>query len=94
MVQFSCVKYTAIIFSDKTVKVSSGQDGGIGKIPSLPRTTKGEGNNQSKISEQPKVPENQTAWSSNNQGIEETVKQNNQRGRTHSEAADRAGGAG
>ena len=30
-----------------------------------------EDNNQSKINKQPEVPENQTAWNSNNQGINE-----------------------
>ena len=35
-------------------------------------------NNQSKINKQPEVQENQTAWSSNKQGIKEIVKQNNQ----------------
>ena len=37
-----------------------------------------EDNNQCKINKQPEVPENQTAWKSNNQGIKETVKQKNQ----------------
>ena len=40
-----------------------------------------EDNNQSKINKQPEVPENQTTWSSNNQGIKETVKHNNQTGK-------------
>ena len=39
-----------------------------------------EDNNRSKINKQPEVSENQTAWSSDNQGIKETVKQNNQTG--------------
>ena len=39
-----------------------------------------EDNNQSKNNKQPKVPENQTAWNSNNQGIKETVSQTNQTG--------------
>ena len=39
-----------------------------------------EDNNQSKINKQPELPENQTAWNSDNQGIEETVKQKNQTG--------------
>ena len=37
-----------------------------------------EDNNQSKINKQPEVPENQTAWNSNNQGIKEKGHQNNQ----------------
>ena len=37
-----------------------------------------EDNNQSKINKQPEVPENQTAWNSENQGIKETVNKNNQ----------------
>ena len=41
-----------------------------------------EDNNQSKINKQPDVPENQTAWCSDNQGIKETVKQNNKTGKT------------
>ena len=36
-----------------------------------------EDNNQSKTSKQPEVPENQTAWNSD-QGIKERVNQNNQ----------------
>ena len=40
-----------------------------------------EDNNQSKINKQPEVPENQTAWNSNNNGIKETVKKNNQTGK-------------
>ena len=39
-----------------------------------------EDNNQSKINKQPKVPENQTACNSSNQGIEEKINQNNQTG--------------
>ena len=41
-----------------------------------------EDNNQSKISKQPEVPENQTAWNSNNQRIKETVNQTNQTSKT------------
>ena len=37
-------------------------------------------NNQPKINKQPEVPENQTAWNSNNQGIKENINQNNQTG--------------
>ena len=48
---------------------SSGQDGGIGRNPSLPHTTKRRINNQSKINKQTELPENQTAWNSDNQGI-------------------------
>ena len=40
-----------------------------------------EDNNQSKINKYPEVPENQTAWNSDNQGIKETVNQNNQTGK-------------
>ena len=40
-----------------------------------------EDNNQYKINKQPKVPENQTAWNSNNQGIKEKINQNNQTGK-------------
>ena len=39
-----------------------------------------EDNNQSKINKQPEVPENQTAWNSDNQGIKETANQTNQTG--------------
>ena len=38
-------------------------------------------NNQSKINKQPKVPENQTAQNSDNQGIKEKVNQNYQTGK-------------
>ena len=51
-----------------------------------------EDNNQSKINKQSEVPENQTAWSSDNQEIKETVKQNNQTV-TCGEVAGCAGGA-
>ena len=37
-----------------------------------------EDNNQSKINKQPEVPENQTAWNSDNHRIKEMVKQNTQ----------------
>ena len=39
-----------------------------------------EDNNQSKINKQPKAPENQTAWNSNNQRIKEKINHNNQTG--------------
>ena len=55
--------------------------GGVGRNPSLPRTTKRRINNQSKINKQPEVPENETAWNSDNQRIKETVNQNNQTGK-------------
>ena len=53
-----------------------------------------EDNNQSKINKQPEVPENQIAWSSDNQGIKEIVKQNNQTSKNPGRAVDRVGGAG
>ena len=37
-----------------------------------------EDNNQSEINKQPEAPENQNAWNSNNKGIKEKIKQNNQ----------------
>ena len=40
-----------------------------------------EDNNQAEINKQPKVPENQTAWNSNNKGIKEKINQNNQTGK-------------
>ena len=40
-----------------------------------------EDNNQSKINKQPEVPENQTAWNSDNQGMKERVNQTNQTGK-------------
>ena len=60
---------------------------------------KKEDNNQSKINKQPEVPENQIAWNSNNHGIKETVKQNNQTGKAvdrekQRELADCEGRAG
>ena len=59
----------------------SGQDGGVGRNSSVPRTTKRITTNL-KINKQPEVPENQTAWNSNNQGIKETVNQTNQTNQT------------
>ena len=41
---------------------------------------KKEDNNQSKINKQSEVPENQTAWNSDNEGSKETVNQTNQIG--------------
>ena len=56
-----------------------------------------EDNNQSKISKQPEVPGNQTAWNSDNQGIKETLNQTNQiykmGGQREPEMADHADGA-
>ena len=43
--------------------------------------TQKEDNNQSKNNKPPEVPENQTPWNSNSQGIKETVDQTNQTGR-------------
>ena len=40
-----------------------------------------EDNNQSKINKQPEVPENQTAWNSDNHRIKETVELNDQIGK-------------
>ena len=40
-----------------------------------------EDKNQSKNNKQPEMPENQTAWNSDSQGIKETVNQTNQTGR-------------
>ena len=58
---------------------SSSQDGGVGRNPSLPRTTK-RGRTTNLKSKQPEAPENQTAWNSDNQGIKEKINQNNQTG--------------
>ena len=57
----------------------SGQDGGIGRNALLPRTTKRR-ITQFKNNKQPEVPENQTAWNSNNQGVKETFIQTGRRG--------------
>ena len=51
---------------------SSGQDGGIHRNSTSLNNQK-EDNSQSKISKQPEVPENQTAWNSDNQGVKETA---------------------
>ena len=40
-----------------------------------------EDENQFKINKQPKAPENQTAWNSDNQGIKEKINQTNQTGK-------------
>ena len=60
---------------------SSGQDGGVGKKPFASSHNQKEDNNQSKFNKQPEVPENQTAWNSDNQGIKEKINQNNQTGK-------------
>ena len=39
------------------------------------------GNNQFKDNKQPEVPENQTAWNYDNQGVKETFTQTSRRGR-------------
>ena len=68
---------------NNTIKIKlegSGQDGGIHRNSTSLNNQK-EDNGQSKISKQPEVPENQTAWNSDNLGIKETVKQNNQTGK-------------
>ena len=46
--------------AQKVTSDSSSQDGGVGRNPLLPCTTKRRINNQSKINKQPEVPENQT----------------------------------
>ena len=55
--------------------------GGVGRNPLLPRTTKRRITTNLKINKQPKVPENQTAWNTNNQGIKEINNQNHQTGK-------------
>ena len=47
---------------------SSGQGGGVGRNPLLPRTTKKKNTNL-KTNKQPEVPENPTAWNSDDHRI-------------------------
>ena len=47
---------------------SSGQDGGVDRYTSHNQK---KGNNQFKNKKQPELPENQTVWKSNNQGVKE-----------------------
>ena len=63
----------------------SDQDGGVGRNASLPHRTK-RINNQSK-NNKPEVPENPTAWNSDNQGVKETLTQTGRRGRDGKRAA-------
>ena len=59
--------------------MSSGQDRGIGRKPLLPHTTKRRITTiLNSINKQPKAPENQSAWNSDNQGIKEKINQSNQ----------------
>ena len=60
----------------------SSHDGGVVKKPFTFSHKQKEYNNQSRIHKQREVPENQTAWNSDNQGIKERVNQNNQTGST------------
>ena len=53
-----------------------------------------EDNNQSKNNKQPEVPENQTAWNSNNQGIKETVNQINHTGKRETREMRKTGQMG
>ena len=77
---FLCVFSTSLAVQEmqvKTTMTSSSQDGGIGRNPSFPCTTKRKDNNQSKINKQPKAPEKSNCWNSDNQGIKEKINQNN-----------------
>ena len=60
---------------------SSSQDGGVGKKPFASSHNQKEDNNQFKFNKQPEVPENQTAWNYDNQGVKETFTQTSRRGR-------------
>ena len=61
---------------------SSGQDGGTGRNPSLPCTTKRRITTNLKSINNHECQKNQTAWNSNSQEIKEKVNQNNQTGKT------------
>ena len=65
----------------------------MGRNPSLPHTTKKKIVTNLKINKQSEVPENQTAWSSD-QGIKETVKIKNRLVKTCGKVADHAARAG
>ena len=67
---------------------ASGQNGGVGKNPSLPCTTKRRTTTNLKSINKPKAPENQTAQNSDNQGIKEKINQNNQMNKVEDHAAD------
>ena len=63
----------------KIFQQTSGQDGGIGRNTVPPRTTKRR--TTTNLKKQPELPENQTAWKSDNQGVkEETIIQTSRRG--------------
>ena len=59
---------------------SSSQDGGVGRKASLPHTTKRR-ITTTLNKKQPELPENQTAWNSDNQEVKETFIQTGRRGR-------------
>ena len=71
-----CVQFANILLKILASR-GFGQDGGAGRNPSLPHTTK-RFLTQSKINKLPEAPENQTACNSNSQEIKEKVNQNNQ----------------
>ena len=65
----------------KKKKKDSGQDGGIGRHIVPPHTTKRRTTTNLKT-KNPELPENQTVWKSDNQGVkEETFIQTSRRGR-------------
>ena len=59
---------------------NSVKDGSIGRNASLPLTTKRSITTNLKKKQQPKLPENQTTWNSNNQGFKETFIHTGRRG--------------
>ena len=64
------------------ITFTSSQDGGIGRHTVPPRTTKRGTTTDLKNKNQPELPENQTVWKSDNQGVkEETFIQIGRRGR-------------
>ena len=54
--------------------------------------SKNEDNNQSKNNKQPDMPENQTAWNSDNQGVKETFTQMGRKARWTAEWVERIQG--
>ena len=64
----------------KKAKITSSQDGGVGRHSASLHNQKKD--NQFKNKKQPEMPESQTVWKSNNQGVkEETLIQTCRRGR-------------
>ena len=57
--------------SFKSPHMASGQDGDIGRYTLLPHTTKRKTTTNLKTKKQPELPENQTVWKSDNQGVKE-----------------------